>query len=163
MWFCLCSSQKVLLFCLFFLSRANKKILLQTGKGIPKSLWWKIEDRFFFGGGLWVGGRDVCHYVNFWRRIRRTCFPAKNCLFNEIRKLKEEEEEWKEKQLLIRPLKMCFVVLQKLFYMRISEFLWKFFAIFKPENSDFNIYKDCLYVEMGQIRQNLISNFSRFL
>jgi len=36
---------------------------------------------------------------------------------------------------------MCFVVLQKLFYMRISEFLWKFFAIFEPENSDFNIYK----------------------
>jgi len=26
-------------------------------------------------------------------RIRRTCFPAKKCLFNEIRKLKEEEEE----------------------------------------------------------------------
>jgi hypothetical protein len=42
-------------------------------------------------GGL--GGRDVCHYVKFWGRIRRTCFPAKNCLLYEIRKLKEEEEE----------------------------------------------------------------------
>jgi len=82
------------LFCFFFLSRANKKILLQTGKGIPKSLWWKIEPRsIFFLGGLRVGGGDVCHYVIFWGRIRRTCFPAKNCLFNEIRKLKEEEEE----------------------------------------------------------------------
>jgi len=91
--------------------------------------------------GVW-GCLPLC---NFGRgRIRRTCFPAKNCLFNEIRKLKEEED-WKEKHLLIRPLKMCFVVLQKLFYLRISEFLWKFFAIFKPENSDFNIYKG-LYI-----------------
>jgi hypothetical protein len=40
-----------------------------------------------------VWGGDVCHYVIFWGRIRRTCFPAKKCLFNEIRKLKEEEEE----------------------------------------------------------------------
>jgi len=47
-------------------------------------------DRFFLGG-LRVGGRDVCHYVIFWGRIR-TYFPAKNCLFYEIRKLKEEEE-----------------------------------------------------------------------
>ncbi len=54
-------------------------------------------DRFFFGDGLRVWGGDVCHYVIFWGRIRRTCFPAKKCLFNEIRKLKEEEEERKEK------------------------------------------------------------------
>jgi hypothetical protein len=79
---------------LFFFSRANKKILLQTGKGIPKSLWWKIEARsIFFWRGLRVWGADVCHYVNFSGRSRRTCFLAKKCLFNEIRKLKEEEEE----------------------------------------------------------------------
>jgi hypothetical protein len=36
-----------------FSSGENKKILLQSGKGIPKSLWWKIEATFlisFFGG-----------------------------------------------------------------------------------------------------------------
>jgi hypothetical protein len=37
-------------------SGENKKILLQSGKGIPKSLWWKIEATFlisfFLGGGV---------------------------------------------------------------------------------------------------------------
>jgi hypothetical protein len=28
-------------FCFF--SGANKKCLLQSGKGIPKSLWWKLK------------------------------------------------------------------------------------------------------------------------
>ncbi len=138
------SSSFLFFFFFVFLSRANKKILLQTGKGIPKVCGGKLKlDQFFFGGAVAVAGGDVCHYAIFWGRIR-TCFPGKNCLFYEIRKLKEEEER-KEKQLLIRPLKMCFVVLQKLFYMRISEFLWKFFAIVLPEIFDFNIYKG-LYI-----------------
>jgi hypothetical protein len=36
----------------FIFSGENKNILLQSGKGIPKSLWWKIEATFFisFGG-----------------------------------------------------------------------------------------------------------------
>jgi hypothetical protein len=77
----------------FFLSRANKKILLQTGKGIPKSLWWKIEARSILGVGV-AGVRQGClPLCKFLGRIRRTCFPAKKCLFNETRKLKEEEEE----------------------------------------------------------------------
>jgi hypothetical protein len=77
----------------FFFSRANKKILLQTGKGIPKVCGGKLKlDQFFFGGAVVVAGGDVCHYAIFWGRIR-TCFPGKNCLFYETRKLKEEEEE----------------------------------------------------------------------
>jgi hypothetical protein len=59
---------------------------------VPKICGGKLKlDRFFFGGSR-VGGGDVCHYVIFWGRIRGTCFPARNCLFYEIRKLKEEEE-----------------------------------------------------------------------
>jgi hypothetical protein len=42
------------IFILFFsLSGENKKILLQSGKGFPKSMWWKIGPTFlisFFGG-----------------------------------------------------------------------------------------------------------------
>jgi hypothetical protein len=50
-----------------FSSGENKKILLQSGKGIPKSLWWKIEATFlisFFGG---FGGGDVCYFAIFLR------------------------------------------------------------------------------------------------
>jgi hypothetical protein len=50
----------------------------------------KLDKKKLRGGGLGVG--DVCHYVKFWGRITRTCFPAKIGLFYEIRKLKEEEE-----------------------------------------------------------------------
>jgi hypothetical protein len=50
-----------------FFSGENKKILLQSGKSIPKSLWWKIEATFlisFFGG---CGGGDVCQFAIFLR------------------------------------------------------------------------------------------------
>jgi hypothetical protein len=50
----------------------------------------------------------------FWRRIRRTCFPSKVCLFYEIRKLKEEKEGG-GKKLLIRPVKMCLLFFKKYF------------------------------------------------
>jgi len=55
-------------------SGENKKILLQSGKGIPKSLWWKIEATFlisfFFGGWGEVEGRggDVCYFAIFLRQ-----------------------------------------------------------------------------------------------
>jgi len=52
-----------------------------------------------------------------------------------------------------------FVVLQKMFYMRISGFLWNFFAMFLPEFFFSTYEKDCIYVEMAQIRQKLIFNF----
>jgi hypothetical protein len=95
-WFCVILSMFISK-SFFFFFRANKKILLQSGKGIPKSLWWKIEAwSISFWGGVGGGGQGCFHYVIFWGRIRRTCFPAKICLFYEIRKLKEEEE-WKEK------------------------------------------------------------------
>jgi hypothetical protein len=60
--------KKFFSFFLFFFSGENKKILLQSGEGIPKSLWWKIEATFlfsfFYGGG---GGGDVCYFAIFLR------------------------------------------------------------------------------------------------
>jgi hypothetical protein len=49
-----------------------------------------------------------------------------------------------------------FVVLQKMFYMRISEFSLESFAIFEPEIFISTHTKDCIYIKMAQIRQNLI-------
>jgi hypothetical protein len=54
---------------IFFFSGENKKILLQSGKGIPKTLSWKIEATFlisFFWGGGGRGG-DVCYFAIFLR------------------------------------------------------------------------------------------------
>jgi hypothetical protein len=47
-----------------FSSGENKKILLQSGKGIPKSLWWKIEATFLisFFGGLGEGMFAILQY-----------------------------------------------------------------------------------------------------
>jgi hypothetical protein len=46
-------------------------MLLQSGKGIPKSLWWKIEATFlisfFLGGGVRGRGGDVCYFTIFFR------------------------------------------------------------------------------------------------
>jgi hypothetical protein len=49
---------KSFFFLFSFFSGENKKILLQSGKSIPKSLWWKIEATFlisFFGVGVGEG------------------------------------------------------------------------------------------------------------
>jgi hypothetical protein len=48
----------------FFFSGENKKILLQSGKGFPKSMWWKIGATFLFSlrGGK---GGDVCYFAIF--------------------------------------------------------------------------------------------------
>jgi hypothetical protein len=129
---------------------------LQSGKGIPESSQWKIEATFLIRFGGWGGERRkemfaILQY--FWRRIRRTRFPSKFCLFYEIRKLKEEKEGEK-KQLLIRPLKICLLFVKKYFTSESANFFWIFFAIFKPENLIFNIKKHCMYVEMAQIRKN---------
>jgi hypothetical protein len=75
------------LFLLIFFSGANNKFYYRVEKTSQKVCGGKLKLDQFWGAG------DVCHYVKFWGRIRRTCFPAKKCLFNEIRKLKEEEEE----------------------------------------------------------------------
>jgi hypothetical protein len=71
---------------------------LQSGKGVPKSSQWKIEATFLirFGGGGGTGEKDMFAILQyFWRRIRRTCFPSKFCLFYEIRKLKKEKRRKK--------------------------------------------------------------------
>jgi len=141
----------------FFRGWENKKILLQSGKGIPESLWWKIEAWSIFLGELCGGGGDVCLHVIFWGRFR-TCFPAKNCLFSEIRKLKEEEE-WKEKQLLIRPLKMCLLFFKKCFTWVSVNFSGSFLQFFYLEILISTYSKDCICVEMAQICKNLIFNF----
>jgi hypothetical protein len=51
----------------FCFSGENKKILLQSGKGIPKSLWWKIESTFlisfFF---FWGWGRGRLLFCNIF-------------------------------------------------------------------------------------------------
>jgi hypothetical protein len=65
----------------------------------------------------------------------------------------------KRKTALDSAIKNVYVVLQKMFYMRISEFSMEVFAIFLPEFF-FSIYtKDCIYVEMAEIHQNLIFHF----
>jgi hypothetical protein len=48
-----------------FFSGENKKILLQSGKGIPKSLWSNLLDQFFLRGG--GGGGEVCYFAIFLR------------------------------------------------------------------------------------------------
>jgi hypothetical protein len=50
-----------------------------------------------------------------------------------------------------------------MFYMRISEFSLEVFAFFYVKISISTYTKDCIYVEMAQIRQNLILIFSIFL
>jgi hypothetical protein len=90
-WFCVILSMFISksFFCFF---RANKKILLQSGKGIPKSLWWKIEAwSISFWGGVWVGGRDVCHYVIFWGELGEHVFQQKIASFM-------KSENWKKKK-----------------------------------------------------------------
>jgi hypothetical protein len=47
-------------------------------------------------GGERAGKEMFAVLQYFWRRIRRTRFPSKFCLFYEIRKLKEEKEGGKK-------------------------------------------------------------------
>jgi len=150
-WFCLCSSQ------FLFFSGQTRKFYCRLEKVSQKVCGGKLKLDWFFFGGLRAGGGDVCHSVIFWGRIR-TWFPAKNCLFYEIRKLKEEEE-WKEKQLLIRPLKMCLLFFQKCFTWESVNFSGSFLQFFYLKILISTYTKDCMYVEMAQIRQNLIFNF----
>jgi hypothetical protein len=46
---------KIYIYIYIFLSGENKKILLQSGKGSPKSMWWKIGATFLLSFFL-VGG-----------------------------------------------------------------------------------------------------------
>ncbi len=142
-------------------SGENKKILLQSGKGIPKSLWWKIEATFlisfFFGGwgeGEGRGGEGMLGILQyFWGRLRRTCFPAKFYLFYEIKKLKEEKEREKK---YIRSLKMCLLFLKKYSTWDQWFFFWIFLQFLNLKNRILKYSKDRIYVEIAQIRQNLI-------
>jgi len=75
-WFCLILSMFISKF--FFYSKANKKILLHSGKGVPKSLWWEIEAWSILGGDRGWGFLPLCKVLG---RIRRTCFWAKKFPF----------------------------------------------------------------------------------
>jgi len=162
-WFCVILSmfvpKSLLIFLNFELKNnnlgASKKILLQGGKGIPKSSQWKIEATFLisFGGGE-RGERKCLLFCNiFWRRIRRTRFPSKFCLFYEIRKLKEEKKEGK-KQLLIRPLKMCLLFFKKYLAWESANFFWIFLQ-FLNLKIWFQHIKSIVYILkwLAQIRQ----------
>jgi hypothetical protein len=141
----------------FFIGRSKQEIFIAEWKRHPEKLVvenWSLIDFF---GELCVGGGDVCRHVIFWGRFR-TCFPAKDCLFYEIRKLKEEEE-WKEKQLLIRPLKMCLLFFKKCFTWESVNFSGSFLQFFYLEILISTYSKDRICVEMAQICKNLIFNF----
>jgi len=109
---------------------------------------WSV---FFFGGAVGEGTSAILQY--FWGKLRRTCFPAKSYLFYEIKKLKEEKEREKK---YIRSLKICLLFLKKYFTWDQWFFFWNFLQIFNLKNLILTYAKDCLYVEMAQIRQNLI-------
>jgi hypothetical protein len=67
---------------------------LQSGEGIPKSLWWKIEATFligFFFLGGWGRGRLLFCNI-FEGDLGELVFQHNFYLFYEIRKLKEEKE-----------------------------------------------------------------------
>jgi hypothetical protein len=61
-WFCVILSVFISIFIFF---GPNKKILLQTGKGISKSLWWKIEAWLIFFWGVVGGGWGCLPFCNF--------------------------------------------------------------------------------------------------
>ncbi len=124
-WFSLCSFQKVFFF--LSLSGENKKILLQSGKGFPKSMWWK------FGATLLISfleglGEMFAILQYFWGRLRRTCFPAKFYLFYEIKKLKEEKE--REKKSILGHQKCACCSWRNICMSSVIFFSWKFLQFF---------------------------------
>jgi hypothetical protein len=112
---------------------------------------------FFFGGwgeGEGRGGEGMLGILQyFWGRLRRTCFPAKFYLFYEIKKLKEEKEREKK---YIRSLKMCLLFLKKYSTWDQWFFFWIFLQFLNLKNRILKYSKDRIYVEIAQIRQNLI-------
>jgi hypothetical protein len=151
-WFCVCSS----LF--LFFSGQTRKYYCRLEKVSQKVCGGKLKLNRFFFGGLQVGGGDVCHYVIFWGRIRRTCFPAKNLPLLWNQKI-ERRRRMKRKKLLIRPLKMCLLFFKKCFTWESVNFSGSFLQFFYLKFLISTYSKDCIYVEMAQIRQNLIFNF----
>jgi hypothetical protein len=112
---------------------------------------------FFFGGwgeGEGRGGEGMLGILQyFWGRLRRTCFPAKFYLFYEIKKLNEEKEREKK---YIRSLKMCLLFLKKYSTWDQWFFFWIFLQFLNLKNRILKYSKDRIYVEIAQIRQNLI-------
>jgi hypothetical protein len=118
-WFSLCSFQ--ILFYFFPLSGENKKILLQSGKGFPKSMWWKIGATLLIS--FLEGGEMFAILQYFWGRLRRTCFPAKFCLFYERRKRKGKKS--------ILGHQKCACCSWRNIYMRsVKKISWKFLQFF---------------------------------
>jgi hypothetical protein len=69
-----------------------------------------------------------------------------------------KSENWKKKKKgkkYIRSLKMCLLFLKKYFTWDQWFFFLEFLQFFNLKNLILTYAKDCLYVEMAQIRQNL--------
>jgi hypothetical protein len=74
-----------------------------------------------------------------------------------------KEEEGGENSSLIRPLKICLLFFKKCFTKESVNFFWIFLQLSYLKNLISSYTKDCTYVEMAQIRQNLILKISTFL
>ncbi len=106
--------KSLLIFKIFELKKIRKSYC-RVEKASQKVCSGKLKQPSWSVWGEGERGKEMFAILQyFWRRISRTRFPSKFCLFYEIRKLKEEKEEGK-KQLLIRPLKMCLLFFKKYF------------------------------------------------
>jgi hypothetical protein len=96
---------------------ANKKILLRSGKGIPKSSQWKIEATFLIGfwGGGGERGKEIFLFCNiFGEELGEHGFHQNFASFMKSKSLKKKKKGEKKK-LLIRQLQMCLVLFKKYF------------------------------------------------
>jgi len=77
-------------------------------------------------------------------------------IFSSFMKSKHWKKKKKGKKKYIRSLKMCLLFLKKYFTCNQWFFFWIFLQFFNLKNQILTYSKDCVYVEIAQIRQNLI-------
>jgi hypothetical protein len=145
-------------FCFFSLSLGKiRKYYCRVEKASQRVCGGKLEQAFlsvffWWGWGGWVRCLLFCN--TFEGNLGELVFQQNFTSFMKSKKLKEEKEREKK---YIRSLKMCLLFLKKIFLHEISEFFfWNFLQFFNLKNQILTYSKDCIYVEIAQIRQNLI-------
>jgi hypothetical protein len=144
-WFSLCSFQKV---SFFFFSLGKIRESYCGVENFVVENWSNLLDQFFLGG--WGRGRLLFCNI-FEADLGELVFQHNFTSFM-------KSENWKKKKKgkkYIRSLKMCLLFLKTYFTWDQWFFFWNFLQFFNLKNLILTYAKDCLYVEMAQIRQNL--------